>query len=141
MMTVARALARSQGDTMAFVNRYVSDQASETLQGTKFYTDTTGGNPIDAGKFSFQLEALGGYVTGTVTDEAQPDDYTIAANSDAMPKPAGMTGMTLETGNVGDVFQFPTIYFDGNDVGKTFEYRIHRAAAAVSGRCRAGHDL
>ena len=127
-----------QGDTMAFVNRYVSDQASETLQGTKFYTDTTGGNPIDAGKFSFQLEALGGYVTGTVTDEAQPDDYTIAANSDAMPKPAGMTGMTLETGNVGDVFQFPTIYFDGNDVGKTFEYRITELPQQYQGDAEQG---
>lgn len=127
-----------RGDTMAFENRYVSDQASETLQGTKFYTDTTGGNPIDAGKFSFQLEALGGYVTGTVTDEAQPDDYTIAANSDAMPKPAGMTGTTLETGNVGDVFQFPTIYFDGNDVGKTFEYRITELPQQYQGDAEQG---
>ena len=113
-----------QGDTMAFENRYVSGQGSETLQGTKVYENETGSNPIDAGKFSFQLEALGGYETGTVEGEAQPDDYTIKADSDAMPKPAGMTGTTLETGNVGDVFQFPTIYFDGNDVGKTFEYRI-----------------
>ena len=113
-----------QGDTMTFTNKYVVDQASETLQGTKIYTDTTGGNPIDAGKFSFQLEALGGYDTGTVEGDTQTEDYTIAADSDAMPKPAGMTGTTLETGNVGDTFQFPTIYFDGNDVGKTFEYRI-----------------
>ncbi len=127
-----------QGDTMAFENRYVSDQASETLQGTKFYTDTTGGNPIDAGKFSFQLEALGGYDTGTVTGEAQPDDYTIAADSDAMPKPEGMTGTTLETGNVGNMFQFPTIYFDGNDVGKTFEYRITELAQQYQGTAEPG---
>ena len=127
-----------QGDTMAFENRYVLDQASETLQGTKIYTDTTGGNPIDAGKFSFQLEALGGYETGTVTGDAQPDDYTIAADSDAMPKPAGMTGTTLETGNVGDVFQFPTIYFDGNDVGKTFEYRITELAQQYQGTAEPG---
>ena len=127
-----------QGDTMAFENRYVSGQGSETLQGTKIYTDPTGGNPIDAGKFSFQLEALGGYETGTVTGETQPDDYTIAADSDAMPKPAGMTGTTLETGNVGDVFQFPTIYFDGNDVGKTFEYRITELAQQYQGSAEAG---
>ncbi len=128
-----------QGDTMAFENRYASGQGSETLQGTKFYTDTTGGgNPIDAGKFSFQLEALGGYDTGTVTGETQPGDYTIAADSDAMPKPAGMTGTTLETGNVGDVFQFPTIYFDGNDVGKTFEYRITELAQQYQGTAESG---
>ena len=127
-----------QGDTMEFTNKYVVGQASETLQGTKIYTDSTGSNPIDAGKFSFQLEALGGYETGTVTGETQPDDYTIAADSDAMPKPAGMTGTTLETGNVGDVFQFPTIYFDGNDVGKTFEYRITELAQQYQGSAEAG---
>lgn len=127
-----------QGNTMAFENRYVSGQGSETLQGKKIYTDPTDGNPIDAGKFSFQLEALGGYETGTVTGETQPDDYTIAADSDAMPKPAGMTGTTLETGNVGDVFQFPTIYFDGNDVGKTFEYRITELAQQYQGSAEAG---
>ena len=127
-----------QGDTMEFTNKYVVGQASETLQGTKIYTDSTGSNPIDAGKFSFRLEALGGYETGTVTGETQPDDYTIAADSDAMPKPAGMTGTTLETGNVGDVFQFPTIYFDGNDVGKTFEYRITELAQQYQGSAEAG---
>ena len=127
-----------QGDTMAFENRYVVGQASETLQGTKVYKNETGSNPIDAGKFSFQLEALGGYETGTVTGEAQPDDYTIAADSDAMPKPAGMTGTTLETGNVGDVFQFPTIYFDGNDVGKTFEYRITELPHQYQGAAEPG---
>lgn len=127
-----------QGDTMEFTNKYVVGQASETLQGTKIYTDSTGSNPIDAGKLSFQLEALGGYETGTVTGETQPDDYTIAADSDAMPKPAGMTGTTLETGNVGDVFQFPTIYFDGNDVGKTFEYRITELAQQYQGGAEAG---
>ena len=127
-----------QGDTMAFENRYVVGQASETLQGTKVYENETGSNPIDAGKFSFQLEALGGYETGTVTGEAQPGDYTIAADSDAMPKPAGMTGTTLETGNVGDVFQFPTIYFDGNDVGKTFEYRITELPHQYQGAAEPG---
>lgn len=127
-----------QGDTMAFENRYVVGQASETLQGTKVYENETGSNPIDAGKFSFQLEALGGYETGTVTGEAQPGDYTIAADSDAMPKPAGMTGTTLETGNLGDMFQFPTIYFDGNDVGKTFEYRITELPHQYQGAAEPG---
>lgn len=127
-----------QGDTMAFENRYVVGRASETLQGTKVYENETGSNPIDAGKFSFQLEALGGYETGTVTGEAQPGDYTIAADSDAMPKPAGMTGTTLETGNVGDMFQFPTIYFDGNDVGKTFEYRITELPHQYQGAAEPG---
>lgn len=127
-----------QGDTMTFTNKYVVGQASETLQGKKIYTDTTAGNKIDAGKFSFQLEALGGYVTGTVEGDAQLEDYTIAAASDAMPKPAGMTGTTLETGNVGDTFQFPTIYFDGNDVGKTFEYRITELPHKYQGDAELG---
>ena len=113
-----------QGDTMSFTNTYVSGQATEVLQGTKVYHDKSGGNRINAGKFAFQIEALGGYETGTVEGDASADDYTVAADSDAMPKPKGMTGTTLETGNVGDTFQFPQIVFDGNDVGKTFEYRI-----------------
>ena len=61
--------------------RYLSDQgqASETLQGTKAYDDTETGEQPHRSRTSspFQLEALGGYETGTVTGEAQPDDYTI----------------------------------------------------------------
>lgn len=127
-----------QDDTMLFTNTYVSGQTTETLQGTKVYTDKSGGNPIDAGKFAFQIEALGGYETGTVEGDATADDYTIAADSDAMPKPGGMTGTTLETGNVGNLFQFPQIVFDGNDVGKTFEYRITELPRQYQGDAEKG---
>lgn len=67
-----------QGSTVTFTNRYLSDQGSTTIDGTKVYDDTTGGNNIDASKFTFRLEALGGYDTGNKPGDGS---YTYATPS------------------------------------------------------------
>ena len=117
-----------KGDTVTFTNRYQSDATTAVINGTKDYIDTTGGNKIDANKFTFKLEALGGYAADAVTD---PVDYTISA--DQTPMPEGASENSITTGNVGDAFQFAEIPFDGNDVGNTYEYKITEVAGTEAG--------
>ncbi len=106
------------GDTMTFTNTYKADSATQGIQGKKSYTDTTDGNPFEAGKFTFKLEAQGGFVTKSGT----ADDLTIGAADTPMPKNAENNAIT--TGNVGEDFTFPSITFDGNDVGNTYVYKV-----------------
>lgn len=107
-----------EGDTMAFKNTYNASTDTEGIQGKKVYNDTTGDNPYEGGKFSFKLEAQGGFVT----DSGNADDLTIAAAS--TPMPAGAQDNAVTTTNVGSGFTFPTITFDGNDAGNTYVYKV-----------------
>lgn len=107
-----------EGDTMAFKNTYNASTDTEGIQGKKVYNDTTGDNPYEGGKFSFKLEAQGGFVT----DSGNADDLTIAAADIPMPDSAQDNAVT--TSNVGDNFTFPTITFDGNDAGNTYVYKV-----------------
>ncbi|CDD43797.1 rhs family protein [Collinsella sp. CAG:398] len=107
-----------EGDTMAFKNTYNASTDTEGIQGKKIYNDTTGNNPYEGGKFSFKLEAQGGFVT----DSGNADDLTIAAADTPMPDNA--QDNTVTTSNVGENFTFPTITFDGNDAGNTYVYKV-----------------
>lgn len=107
-----------EGDTMAFKNTYNASTDTEGIQGKKIYNDTTGDNPYEGGKFSFKLEAQGGFVT----DSGNADDLTIAAANTPMPDNAQDNAAT--TSNVGENFTFPTITFDGNDAGNTYVYKV-----------------
>lgn len=107
-----------EGDTMAFKNTYNASTDTEGIQGKKVYNDTTGNNPYEGGKFSFKLEAQGGFVT----DSGNANDLTIAAAD--IPMPAGAQDNAVTTTNVGPDFTFPTITFDGNDAGNTYVYKV-----------------
>lgn len=107
-----------EGDTMSFKNTYNASTDTEGIQGKKVYNDTTGDNPYEGGKFSFKLEAQGGFVT----DSGNADDLTIAAANTPMPDNAQDNAVT--TSNVGENFTFPTITFDGNDAGNTYVYKV-----------------
>lgn len=107
-----------EGDTMAFKNTYNASTDTEGIQGKKVYNDTTGDNPYEGGKFSFKLEAQGGFVT----DSGNAGDLTIAAAN--TPMPAGAQDNAVTTTNVGPDFTFPTITFDGNDAGNTYVYKV-----------------
>ena len=108
-----------EGTTATFTNYYLSDQGTINIDGKKAYDDTTGDNSIGPNKFQFQMEALGGYVT----DGGSRDNLTVSA--DDTPKPTENTqGNVTTIGNVGNEFHMPTIYFDGNDVGNTYVYKI-----------------
>lgn len=107
-----------EGDTMAFKNIYNASTDTEGIQGKKVYNDTTGDNPYEGGKFSFKLEAQGGFVT----DSGNANNLTIAAADTPMPDNARDNAVT--TSNVGENFTFPTITFDGNDAGNTYVYKV-----------------
>lgn len=107
-----------EGDTMAFKNTYNASTDTEGIQGKKVYNDTTGDNPYEGGKFSFKLEAQGGFVT----DSGNAGNLTITAADTPMPDNAQDNAVT--TSNVGENFTFPTITFDGNDAGNTYVYKV-----------------
>lgn len=117
------------GTTMAFTNIYNANEGTTNINGTKVYTNESGANPIRNGKFTFQIEALGGYET----DDGSSVDYTIAASDVPMPDgtPEGSTVAT--TPNTGYGFSFPTIRFSSEDVDHTFEYKVTEVAGNEKG--------
>lgn len=117
-----------QGDTVTFVNTYLPDADATNIDGIKNYTDNSGGNSIINNKFQFQMEALGGYVTGT----GSRDELTISAGD--TPKPTENTqGNVTTIGNEGGEFHMPAISYDGNTVGNTYVYRITEVEGSEEG--------
>ena len=115
-------------NTVVFTNTYDVSNGTTNIDGTKSYTDTTGGNPINADKFTFQLRALGGFETASGTSGS----YTVEAADVPMPEGAD-ANHAITTTNTGYGFGFPTISYDGNDVGKTFEYEITEIPGSEQG--------
>lgn len=115
-------------NTVVFTNNYDVNNGTTNIDGTKNYTDTTGGNPIDAEKFTFQLKAVGGFDTAT----GSAGGYTVDAAD--VPMPEGVdANHAVTTTNTGYGFGFPTISYDGNDVGKTFVYEVTELAGTEAG--------
>lgn len=123
-----------QGDTVTFVNKYDADGGTTNIDGTKDYTDNVGGNPINADKFTFKIEALGGYDT----DNSQTNPYTYGV--DEVPLPAGSdeASHSKTVYNTGYSFTFGTIAFDGGDLGRTYEYKVTELAQNKDGQAEAG---
>ena len=123
-----------QGDTVTFVNKYDADGGTTNIDGTKGYTDNVGGNPINADKFTFKIEALGGYDS----DDPQTNPYTY--NVDEVPLPAGSdeASHSKTVYNTGYKFTFGTIAFDGGDLGRTYEYKVTELAQNKDGQAEAG---
>lgn len=123
-----------QGDTATFVNKYDADGGTTNIDGTKDYTDNVGGNPINADKFTFKIEALGGYDS----DDPQTNPYTYGV--DEVPLPAGSdeASHSKTVYNTGYNFTFGTIAFDGGDLGRTYEYKVTELAQNKDGQAEAG---
>lgn len=123
-----------QDGTATFVNKYDADGGTTNIDGTKDYTDNVGGNPINADKFTFKIEALGGYDT----DNPQTNPYTYGV--DEVPLPAGSdeASHSKTVYNTGYNFTFGTIAFDGGDLGRTYEYKVTELARNKDGQAEAG---
>lgn len=123
-----------QGDTVTFVNKYDADGGTTNIDGTKDYTDNVGGNPINADKFTFKIEALGGYDS----DDPQTNPYTYGV--DEVPLPAGSdeASHSKTVYNTGYNFTFGTIAFDGGDLGRIYEYKVTELAQNKDGQAEAG---
>ena len=109
-----------EGSTATFTNTYDVNAATTNIDGTKVYNDTTGGNGINYNKFTFQIEALGGYET----EGGSSANYTVKAKDVPMPADVAEGTTTKQVTNTGYSFTFGTINYDGNDAGKTFEYKV-----------------
>lgn len=118
-----------EGSTATFTNTYDVNAATTNIDGTKKYTDTTGGNDINIGKFTFQIEALGGYETKGGSSQ----NYTVKAKDVPMPAGVAEGTTTKQVTNTGYAFTFGTISYDGNDAGKTFEYKVTEIAGNEQG--------
>lgn len=123
-----------QGDTVTFVNKYDADGGTTNIDGTKNYTDTTGDNGIDDDKFTFKIEALGGYDTGN----PQTSPYTYGV--DEVPLPAGSDEDTHSKTvyNTGYGFTFGTIVYSGDDIDRTYEYKVIELAQNKDGQAEDG---
>ena len=123
-----------QGDTVTFVNKYDADGGTTNIDGTKDYTDNVGGNPINADKFTFKIEALGGYDT----DNPQTNPYTYGVDEVPLPAGSDKASHSKTVYNTGYNFTFGTIAFDGGDLGRTYEYKVTELAQNKDGRAEAG---
>ena len=116
-------------NTMVFTNNYVADVDEQLIDAVKKYNDATGGNPIiadnKASKFTFQIEAKGGYKT----QGGSEDKLTIDAADVPMPSNTAEGSTTASTGidtitPTGGTIQFPAISFTGDHVGNTYVYEV-----------------
>lgn len=116
-------------NTMVFTNNYVADVDDQLIDAVKKYNDATGGNPITAdnkaSKFTFQIEAKGGYKT----QGGSEDKLTIDAADVPMPSNTAEGSTTASTGidtitPTGGTIQFPAISFTGDHVGNTYVYEV-----------------
>ena len=120
----------SDTNTVTFVNTYDAENDEVIIDGTKHYTDTTGNNPITTNKFTFQLEAVGGYKT---------DDASVAVAAEDVPMPVSAADANTSTTNIdattatGGTFQFDAIPFNGDNVGYTYTYRVTEVAGTEQG--------
>lgn len=123
-----------QGGTVTFVNKYDADGGTTNIDGTKDYTDNVGGNPINADKFTFKIEALGGYDT----DNPQTNPYTYGVGEVPLPAGSDEASHSKTVYNTGYNFTFGTIAFDGGDLGRTYEYKVTELAQNKDGQAEAG---
>ncbi len=110
-------------NTVVFTNNYDATEATTNLNGTKDYTDNSGTNPNAAGKFTFELKAIGGYET----NGGSAQNPTIGAADVPMPAGADAITHTITIGNTGttpDGFAFQTIKYNGTHLNNTYIYEI-----------------
>lgn len=110
-------------NTVVFTNDYNAAEATTNLNGTKVYSDQSGANPNAANKFTFELKAVGGYVT----DGGSAANPTIDAAEVPMPTGANSENHTITIGNNGtnpDGFSFQTIAYTGEHLNNTYIYEI-----------------
>ena len=112
-----------------FANDYSAAEDTVSVDGTKDYTDNSGKNPIAEDKFTFQIQALGGYKT----DGGNAGELTI--NAANVPLPTNGTNGAAEyskqvTNNGSGNFSFTNIVFNGDHVGNTYVYEVTEIAGS-----------
>lgn len=115
-------------DKIAVVtNTYDTEKKTISFNVRKTYDDQSGANQAVAGKFTFQVEALGGLNTADVpTGTVRFGDLAYSIDSGSVPLPKDSSGNTVTTATSSEtgVAAFPHITFEGNDENRTYVYKV-----------------
>lgn len=112
-----------------FTNKFSTDTKTISFNAQKSYTDESGDNPLAAGKFTFELKALGGLANSAVgASPIKFNDlsYTVSANDAPMPA----DGVTTAENDGGGIAAFPQITFTAADQNTTYVYQVTEQAGS-----------
>lgn len=110
-----------------FTNKFSTDTNTISFNAQKSYTDESGDNPLAAGKFTFELKALGGLANsavGAAPIKFNDLSYTVSANDAPMPA----DGVTTAKNDGGGIAAFPQITFTAADQNTTYVYQVTERA-------------
>lgn len=110
-----------------FTNKFSTDTKTISFNAQKSYTDESGDNPLAAGKFTFELKALGGLANsavGAAPIKFNDLSYTVSANDAPMPA----DGVTTAKNDGGGIAAFPQITFTAADQNTTYVYQVTERA-------------
>lgn len=110
-----------------FTNKFSTDTKTISFNAQKSYTDESGDNPLAAGKFTFELKALGGLANsavGAAPIKFNDLSYTVSANDAPMPA----DGVTTAENDGGSIATFPQITFTAADQNTTYVYQVTERA-------------
>ena len=117
-------------------NNFSNDTKTIQYNIDKTYTDESGANSMQAGKFSFRVEGMGGLDNDDLDTIAQSIaqgtvNYTVQADAIPMPKDENGDVVTEVVNDVDGVAVVPNTTFTlDDDYGKTYVYRITENADA-----------
>ena len=114
-----------------FTNKFSTDTKTISFNAQKSYTDESGDNPLAAGKFTFELKALGGLANsavGAAPIKFNDLSYTVSANDAPMPA----DGVTTAKNDGGGIAAFPQITFTAADQNTTYVYQVTERANSDS---------
>lgn len=112
-----------------FTNKFSTDTKTISFNAQKSYTDESGDNPLAAGKFTFELKALGGLANsavGAAPIKFNDLSYTVSANDAPMPA----DGVTTAENDGGGIAVFPQITFTAADQNTTYVYQVTEQAGS-----------
>lgn len=112
-----------------FTNKFSTDTKTISFNAQKSYTDESGDNPLAAGKFTFELKALGGLANsavGAAPIKFNDLSYTVSANDAPMPA----DGVTTAENDGGGIAAFPQITFTAADQNTTYVYQVTEQAGS-----------
>lgn len=112
-----------------FTNKFSTDIKTISFNAQKSYTDESGDNPLAAGKFTFELKALGGLANsavGAAPIKFNDLSYTVSANDAPMPA----DGVTTAKNDGGGIAAFPQITFTAADQNTTYVYQVTERAGS-----------
>lgn len=112
-----------------FTNKFSTDTKTISFNAQKSYTDESGDNPLAAGKFTFELKALGGLANsavGAAPIKFNDLSYTVSANDAPMPA----DGVTTAKNDGGGIAAFPQITFTAADQNTTYVYQVTERAGS-----------